>query len=108
MRRPQAPRRLRGGTRQRVGLARTFIRKPRALILDGPNVNLDFDGEAAFKKGIPARQILGNDGCDRHALAPIFVQCNRDMIVKDGTTISVAADIPKSLSARRNRPDPIG
>ncbi|PVE23432.1 type I secretion system permease/ATPase [Microvirga sp. KLBC 81] len=75
---------LSGGQRQRIGLARALYGRPRFIVLDEPNANLDADGERAL---IHAIEVMRADGAIVILIAhrPSIMQtADKLMVLQDG------------------------
>lgn len=75
---------LSGGQRQRIGLARALYGRPRLIVLDEPNANLDADGERALIRAIEA---MRDDGAIVILIAhrPSIMQvADKLMVLQDG------------------------
>lgn len=75
---------LSGGQRQRIGLARALYGRPRLIVLDEPNANLDADGERAL---IHAIETMRADGAIIILIAhrPSIMQvADKLMVLQDG------------------------
>lgn len=77
---------LSGGQRQRVGLARAVFGRPKVLILDEPNSNLDDQGE---KKLVEALRRIKSEGSTIIVIThrTMILQCvDKIMVMRDGAT----------------------
>jgi ABC-type protease/lipase transport system fused ATPase/permease subunit len=76
--------RLSGGQRQRIGLARAVFRRPKVIVLDEPNANLDQAGESALIEALLNLKAGGSSliivGHRRSTLA----QADRVLVLKEG------------------------
>ena len=78
---------LTGGQRQRIALARAIFRKPRLIVLDEPNSNLDAEGDAALANAI---EKLRADGCVVVVMAhrpSAIAAVDKIMMLKDGQCV---------------------
>jgi ATP-binding cassette subfamily C protein/ATP-binding cassette subfamily C exporter for protease/lipase/ATP-binding cassette subfamily C protein EexD len=80
---------LSGGQRQRIGLARAVFGKPRLIVLDEPNSNLDPAGEAALVRAISE---LKKRGCAvvivSHKLG-IVQQLDKTLLLQNSTVQAI-------------------
>jgi ATP-binding cassette subfamily C exporter for protease/lipase len=80
---------LSGGQRQRIGLARAVFGKPRLIVLDEPNSNLDPAGESALVRAISE---LKKRGCAvvivSHKLG-IVQQLDKTLLLQNSTVQAI-------------------
>ncbi|MXW47253.1 MAG: type I secretion system permease/ATPase [Gammaproteobacteria bacterium] len=74
-----------GGQRQRIALARAVFGNPVLVVLDEPNAHLDSDGEWALIHTIERLRELGVTIVLVAQRAPVMVQTDHMVVIKDGT-----------------------
>lgn len=97
---------LSGGQRQRIGLARAVFRRPRLIVLDEPNSNLDAEGEDAL---IRAVTVLKNEGHTVLMIShkPALLNAvDKIMVMQNGqvTEFGDAADVMAKFGAQSQKP----
>lgn len=83
---------LSGGQVQRLGLARALYGKPRVVVLDEPNSNLDAEGDAALNRAIMALRKTGATVVVMAHRPSALAAVNKVLVLQAGT---VAAFGPK-------------
>ncbi|MCC7280979.1 MAG: type I secretion system permease/ATPase [Acetobacteraceae bacterium] len=92
---------LSGGQRQMVGMARAMFGKPRFVVLDEPNSNLDGEGEQALLRAIEQLKVHGTTVV-LVSHRPALVQgVDRVMVLRDGALemFGARAEVMKRLMA---------
>ena len=91
---------LSGGQRQRIGLARAIYGKPRLVVLDEPNANLDDAGEAALVKVVSALKAQGSAVVLISHRPGVLAVADRLVVLRDGV---VQADGQRDVVLQRLR-----
>lgn len=75
---------LSGGQRQRVALARALFGKPKLLVLDEPNSNLDEEGETALLSAVGAARSAGTSVLMIAHRPSLVTLADKLLVLKDG------------------------
>lgn len=97
---------LSGGQRQRIGLARALFGRPKLLVLDEPNANLDQEGEAALLQAIAAMKTQGTTVVMVAHRPSALVHIDRLLVLRDGVVemFGTRDEILQRLSPRPAQP----
>lgn len=98
---------LSGGQRQQIGLARALFGRPRLVVLDEPNSNLDTQGEQALKQALDllrTAQVTVVVVTHRQAL---IAHVDKLMVLQNGM-IRAFGPVDEVLNSVRNRPELAG
>ncbi len=97
---------LSGGQRQRLGLARALYGRPRLIVLDEPNSNLDEQGETALMQAIRDMKAWGSTVVIITHRRPILSATDALVAIRDGRVVAhgPTAKVLQSLSGQTVRP----
>jgi ATP-binding cassette subfamily C protein len=100
--------RLSGGQRQRIALARALFGRPKLLVLDEPNSNLDAEGEAALVAAIEGARQAGATVIVVAQRMSILNRADRLLVLRDGAVAQFGArdEVLASLGPARRPPVP--
>ncbi|SOC24689.1 ATP-binding cassette, subfamily C, exporter for protease/lipase [Thalassospira xiamenensis] len=93
---------LSGGQQQRIALARAIIGKPRILVLDEPNANLDADGMIVLSDILATVKSWGTTIVMAVHNTALFAHADQILVLEHGC---VAAFGPREDILQRMRPD---
>jgi PrtD family type I secretion system ABC transporter len=99
---------LSGGQRQRVALARAFYKKPKIVVLDEPNANLDVAGEEALANALKFAKELGIAVVVISHRPSILAVVDKVLVVQDGAVAAYGEteDILRQMKLLTNNINP--
>jgi len=97
---------LSGGQRQRLGLARALYGRPRFVVLDEPNSNLDEQGEAALMQAIKDLKAWGSTVVIITHRRPILAATDGLLVIRDGRLVVYGPTVKvlQTLAGQSSRP----
>ena len=103
---------LSGGQRQRVALARAIYGKPKLVVLDEPNSNLDEAGEAALMNTLESLRAQGASVLVITHRTSVLPQANKLLMLREGQVVmfgprdEVLAALQKAQAEQQGLPPP--